>query len=306
MSGAVLAQHVMNGAMLGMMYALVAVGFTLFFGVLDVIQFSHGDVVAAGAFAGLLAYVGLTSLGVHSAGLLLAGVLLVSAVATVLLGVLFARLIVMPMRTAPALNVLLVTLMGGTVLRECIRLFYPSGSQPQRFPALLPSFGWDLGGFHLRFDNVLLLAAGALLIAGTQLVITGTRLGLAIRAVAQDEETARIMGIDLKRVVLATFALGSVLAAFAGVMDGLYYNEVFFDMGLLLGAIGFAAAILGGLGNLYGAIFGGFLFAALQTVGAVALPFASAYKDVFAFGVVILLIAVRPTGLIGERASERA
>ena len=113
------------------------------------------------------------------------------------------------------------------------------------------------------------------------------------------------MGIDFRAVVLFTFGLGSALAAFAGVMDGLYYNEVYFGMGLLLGVIGFASAIIGGLGNLYGAVLGGFLFAALQTVGAVALPFASAYKDVFAFAVVIVLMAVRPTGLIGERTSER-
>jgi branched-chain amino acid transport system permease protein len=291
--------------MLGMMYALVAVGFTLFFGVLDVIQFSHGDVVAAGAFAGLAAWSALSALGVSSPVLLLLGVLLSAAAATAVLGMLVARFIVLPIKSAPQLNVLLVTLMVGTVLRETIRLFYPGGSQPQRFPALLPSSGWNLGAFRLRLDNLILLACGALLIAGTHFLINRTRLGLAIRAVAQDEETARTLGIDFRRVVLVTFALGSVLAAFAGVMDGLYYNEVFFGMGLLLGVIGFAAAILGGLGNLYGAIAGGFLFALLQTIGAVALPFASAYKDVFAFGVVIVLMAVRPTGLIGERASER-
>jgi branched-chain amino acid transport system permease protein len=305
MSASVIAQYVMNGAMLGMMYALVAVGFTLFFGVLDVIQFSHGDVVAAGAFAGLAAWAVLTGAGVTSPGVLLLGVTAAAALVTALLGVVVARFIVLPVKSAPQLNVLLVTLMGGTVLRECIRLFYPGGSQPKLFPALLPASGWSIGGFYLRFDNVLLLAAGALLITATHLLITRTRLGLAIRAVAQDEETARTMGIDFRRVVLVTFALGSALAAFAGVMDGLYYNEVFFGMGLLLGVIGFAAAILGGLGNLYGAIVGGFLFAALQTLGAVALPFASAYKDVFAFGVVIVLMAIRPTGLIGERASER-
>lgn len=302
---ALFGQHVMNGAMLGMMYALVAVGFTLFFGVLDIIQFSHGDVVAAGAFSGLFAFTALSRLGVASPFLLLAAVVLAAALSTAVLGVLVARFVVLPIQGAPQLNVLLVTLMGGTVLRESIRLFYPGGSQPQRFPSLLPGTGWNFGAFHLRFDNVLLLAVGALLIAGTHLVITRTRLGLAIRAVAQDAETARTMGIDFRRVVLVTFALGSLLAAFAGVMDGLYYNEVFFSMGLLLGVIGFAAAILGGLGNLYGAIVGGFLFAGLQTVGAVALPFASAYKDVFAFGVVIVLMAVRPRGLLGERASER-
>jgi len=302
---ALLGQYAINGAMLGMMYALVAVGFTLFFGVLDVIQFSHGDVVAAGAFAGLLAYTALSFFGLHAPGILLLGVILAAALATAILGVLVARFLVLPIKGAPQLNVLLVTLMTGTVVRECIRLFFPAGSQPQRFPALLPSSGWSLGAFYLRFDNVILLACGALLIAATHLLITRTRLGLAIRAVAQDEETARTMGVDFKRVVLVTFAIGSVLAAFAGVIDGLYYNEVFFGMGLLLGVIGFAAAILGGLGNLYGAIVGGFLFAALQTIGAVALPFASAYKDVFAFGVVIVLMAIRPTGLIGERASER-
>jgi branched-chain amino acid transport system permease protein len=305
MSFGLLGQYVMNGVMLGMMYALVAVGFTLFFGVLDIIQFSHGDVLAFGAFVALGAYLGLVKLGLASPVLQLALVVVVSALATAAVGALVARFVVMPLKGAPSLNVLLVTLMMGTVLREAIRLFYPGGSQPQRFPALLPTTGYAFGGFNLRLDNAILLVTGALLIAGTHLFITRTRVGLAIRAVAQDEETARTMGIDFRAVVLFTFALGSALAAFAGVMDGLYYNEVYFGMGLLLGVIGFAAAIIGGLGNLYGAVIGGFFFAALQTIGAVALPFASAYKDVFAFAVVIVLMALRPTGLIGERQAER-
>ena len=300
-----LAQYVMNGVMLGMMYALVAVGFTLFFGVLDIIQFSHGDVLAFGAFVALATWAALARMGVAAPAVQLAAIVVFSALATAFVGALIARFVVLPLKSAPSLNVLLVTLMMGTVLREAIRLFYPGGSQPKLFPALLPTSGWALGGFQLRLDNVILLATGALLIAGTHVFITRTRLGLAIRAVAQDEETARTMGIDFRAVVLFTFALGSALAAFAGVMDGLYYNEIYFGMGLLLGVIGFASAIIGGLGNLYGAVLGGFFFAALQTVGAVALPFASAYKDVFAFAVVIVLMAVRPTGLIGERASER-
>jgi branched-chain amino acid transport system permease protein len=305
MTPAVLAQYVVNGAMLGMMYALVALGFTLFFGVLDVIQFAHGDVVTAGAFAGLATYAVLAHAGLASPPLLLALVGLAAALSMAVLGAGVARALVLPLKTAPPLNVLLVTLMGGTALRECIRLFYPNGSQPQRFPALLPGSALAVGGFALRVDNVIMLAAGALLVLGMHLLIRRTRLGLAIRAVAQDEETARTMGIDFERVVLLTFALGSALAAVAGVMNGLYYNEVNFGSGLLLGVIGFSAAVIGGLGNIYGAILGGFVFAALQTVGAAALPFASAYKDVFAFGVVIVLMAIRPTGLIGERVSER-
>jgi len=290
--------------MLGMMYALVAVGFSLFFGVLDVIQFSHGDVVTGGAFAGLAVYLGLRGV-LHSPALLLVLVLIGAVIAMALLGIAIARGLVLPLRSAPALNTLLLTLMAGTVLRESIRLFFPNGSQPQRFPPLLGDRAIALGSLTLRIDNALLLATGATLIGGMHLFITRTRLGLAIRAVAQDEETACTSGIPFRKVVLLTFAIGSVLAAFAGVMNGLYYNEINFGMGLLLGVIGFSAAVLGGLGNIYGGILGGFLFAGLQTIGAVALPLASAYKDVFAFGVVILLMAWRPTGLIGERTSER-
>ena len=300
-----LAQYVMNGVMLGLMYALVALGFTLFFGVLDVVQFAHGDVLTAGAFAGLATYAVLVHAGLDAAVPQLVLVVLAATVSMAVLGAVLGRVLVMPLKGAPPLNVLLATLMGGTSLRECIRLFYPGGSQPQRFPALLPSASWSMGRFNLRLDNVLMIAAGVVLVVGLSQVLRRTRLGLEIRAVAQDEETARTMGIDFRRVVLLTFAIGSALAAFAGVMNGLYYNEINFGSGLLLGVIGFSAAVRAGLGSFGGAVLGGFLFAGLQTLGAVALPFASAYKDVFAFAVVILLMTWKPTGLIEEQLGER-
>jgi branched-chain amino acid transport system permease protein len=305
MDPGLLAQHIMNGLMLGMMYALVAVGFTLFFGVLDVIQFSHGDVLTVGAFAGLATFIGLRHAGVQSSPLLLTAMLMVAVLAMAALGMLIARYLVVPLRSAPTLNTLLITLMLGTVLRESVRLFYPQGADPKPFPALLPTGSITFGNFNLRLDNVILLAGGTLVIVALQILLNRTKLGLAIRAVAQDQETASTMGINFKAVVLVTFGLGSALAAFAGVMHGLYYNEINFDIGLLLGVVGFSAAIIGGLGSIYGAILGGFLFAALQTVGAVALPFGSAYKDVFAFAVVIAIMAWRPTGLIPEKISER-
>jgi branched-chain amino acid transport system permease protein len=299
------AQYVMNGLMLGMVYALVAVGFTLFFGVLDVIKFSHGDVLTVGAFTALATYVGMQSAGLRYPLLELTVLLVTSTLAMAFLGMLIARYLVMPLRAAPPLNTLLITLMLGTVLREAVRLFYPQGANPKPFPALLPHGSIDIGHFNLRLDNAIMLAAGVLVIVALQFLLNRTKLGLAIRAVAQDEETARTMGVNFTQVVLVTFAIGSALAAYAGVMNGLYYNEINFGIGLYLGVIGFAAAIIGGLGSVYGAILGGFLFAALQTVGAVALPFASAYKDVFAFAVVIALMAWRPTGLIREKISER-
>jgi branched-chain amino acid transport system permease protein len=305
MDAGLFAQYVMNGLMLGMMYALVAVGFTLFFGVLDVIQFAHGDVLAVGGFTALATYAGLHAMGVSAPWLELVIMLALAMLAMALLGMAIARYLVMPLRGAPALNTLLITLMLGTVLREGIRLFYPQGANPKPFPALLPRGSVALGDFNLRFDNVMMLAAGVLVIAGLQYLLNRTRLGLAIRAVAQDEETARTMGINFTAIVLITFAIGSALAAFAGVMNGLYYNEINFGIGLYLGVVGFSAAIIGGLGSIYGAILGGFLFAGLQTVGTVMLPFASAYKDVFAFAVVIAIMAWRPTGLIREKISER-
>ena len=395
-----IAQHIMNGLMLGMMYALVAVGFTLFFGVLDVIKFSHGDVLTVGAFTALATYIGLQGIGVTADALELLAMLVASIGVIALLGAGIAKAFVLPLRSAPALNTLLITLMLGTVLREAVRLFYPDGANPKPFPRLLPTGSTDLGhlslrldnailltagalvivglqfllkrtklglairavaqdeetaktmgvnfnaivlitlmlgtvlremvrlfypdganpkpfprllpadsvsigNFNLRLDNAIMLTAGVLVIVGLQLLLNRTKLGLAIRAVAQDEETAKTMGVNFNLIVLVTFAIGSGLAAYAGVMNGLYYNEINFGIGLYLGVVGFSAAIVGGLGNIYGAILGGFLFAALQTIGAVSLPFASAYKDVFAFGVVIAIMAWRPTGLIPEKLSER-
>jgi len=300
-----LAQHIMNGLMVGMMYALVAVGFTLFFGVLDVIQFAHGDVLTVGAFAALMAFAGLRAAGIASRSFLVIAMLIVSVLAMAAVGMLIGRYLVMPLRTAPALNTLLITLMLGTVLRESVRLFYPEGANPKPFPALLPTSSTNIGNFNLRLDNAIMLITGVLVIAGVELLLNRTKLGLAIRAVAQDEETARTIGINFTVIVLIAFAIGSALAAIAGIMNGFYYNEINFGMGLYLGVVGFAAAIIGGLGSIYGAILGGFLFAALQTIGTVVLPFGSAYKDVFAFAVVIIFMAWRPTGLIREKISQR-
>lgn len=297
-------QYVLNGLMLGVIYAMVAVGFTLFFGVLDVIKFSHGDVVMIGAFVALATFLGLQDLGLASNVALALAVCVAALAVTAVLGGLIARFLILPLRGSPPLNTLLITLMLGLGLREAVRLFYPNGSNPKPFPALLPTEAYTFGNFTLRADSLILLVMGIAAIVAVHMLINRTRMGLAIRAVAQDPETARVMGVDFERVVICTFALGSALAALAGVTNGLYYNEINFGMGLLLGVIGFSAAVVGGLGNIYGAILGGFLFAALQTIGAVwfAVP---AYKDVFAFAAVILLMAWKPTGLIAEQSAER-
>jgi branched-chain amino acid transport system permease protein len=290
----ILAQYLVSGLMLAMIYALLALGFTLFFGVLDIIYFAHGDVFMVGAFAGLAGHVALTVAGVTDQTLHLTVMFVLAAVALSLLSVVFVQSVI-----------LLATMMLGTIMRESVRLFYPEGASPHKFPDLLPGGRFLVGGIPFRFDNCIMLAMGAATIVSVNLLINRTRLGLAIRAVAQDEETAKTMGINYTLVVIVTFALGSSLAAIAGIVSGLYYREISSSMGLMAGAMGFCAAIIGGLGNMYGAILGGIMIAALQTIGAVAMPFASAYKDVFMFAVVIFLIAWRPTGLIGEKMSDR-
>jgi branched-chain amino acid transport system permease protein len=304
MDPGLLGQYLLNGIMLGVIYAMVAVGFTLFFGVLDVIKFSHGDVVMAGAFVALGSFAGLQFAGIESPLLMLLICVAAGVLAMALLGALIARYLVLPLRKAPPLNTLLITLMLGLALREAVRLFYPQGSNPKSFPRLLPGDSFSFGALTVRLDSLIVLATGLLAIAAVHLLVNRTRLGLAIRAVAQDPDTARAMGINFERTVMLTFALGSALAALAGIGNGLYYSEVNFGMGLLLGVIGFSAAVVGGLGNIYGAILGGFLFAALQTIGAVwfSVP---AYKDVFAFAAVIVFMTWKPTGLIAETTAER-
>jgi len=179
-------QYLLNGLMLGVIYAMVAVGFTLFFGVLDVIKFSHGDVVMVGAFVGLATFIGLRDLGIVSNPALLLAVSAAALLSMALLGALIARFLVLPLRTAPPLNTLLVTLMLGLALREAVRLFYPNGSNPKPFPRLLPEEAYSFGSFTLRIDSAILLATGVLAIVLVHLLINKTRLGLAIRAVAQD------------------------------------------------------------------------------------------------------------------------
>jgi branched-chain amino acid transport system permease protein len=300
----IVAQHLLNGLMQGTMYGLVAMGFTLFFGVMDVIKFSHGDVLTFGAFAALVAAL-LAQSGGMGVWVQILAMFAAAVVATALIGTEIARFFVLPLRHSPTLNILLLTMMLGTVIRECLRLFYPNGGNPQRFPALLPAGGINFGRAFVRYDGLILLAVGLVLIALVHWVITRTRFGLAVRAVAEDEETARMMGMNFRRVVRLTFALGSATAGVAGVMYGLYYSEINYGMGVLLANIGFSAAIVGGLGNLWGAIIGGYLFAGLQTLAVALAPAATEYKTFFAFLVVIVVITWRPTGLLAEARSER-
>ena len=300
-----LLQQALNGVMLGVMYALIAVGFTLFFGVLDVIHFSHGDIFMLGAFAGLSLLLGLKAAGLGGAFLALplafgGSILVVGAI-----GVAAERVCVKPLSRSSPLMTLLATLSLGLVLREAVLIFYPRGADPKPFPQLLPQGGVELGGVAIRYENLVILGIGFAAMVAVDLVINRTKMGAAIRAVAQDPEAAQMMGVNLDRTVDATFFLGSGLAAVAGILSGLYYGEIHFIMGITGGVIGFSAAAIGGLGNVYGAIVGGLLFGVLQTTAAALIPRGSEFRDVVAFAVVMLFLIFRPSGILGEKSVER-
>jgi branched-chain amino acid transport system permease protein len=291
--------------MLGVMYALVAVGFTLFFGVLDVIHFSHGDIFMLGAFAGLTVLAGLAAVGLGTPAVALVLAFAGSILVVGALGVVAERVCVRPLARASPLMTLLATLSLGLVIRESVLIFYPRGADPKPFPQLLPAGGFELGGVAIRYENLVILAVAVLAMISVDLLTNHTRMGAAIRAVAQDPEAAQMMGVNLDATVDLTFFIGSGLAAIAGILSGLYYSEIHFIMGVSGGVIGFSAAAIGGLGNVYGAILGGLLFGMVQTLSAALIPRGSEFRDVVAFAVVMLFLIVRPSGILGEKSVER-
>ncbi len=311
---AVIIQILLNGLMLGVQYALIAVGFTLFFGVLDIINFSHGDVFMLGAFVGLTLIHLFTKLGLMGGAvypLTLFMIFFFCMLVTGLLGILFERVAVKPVSESPPLMSLLATLGLAIAIREAVRLFYPMGSESKRFPELLaPIFAstskaFEIKGVLLRYDNLLIFGIGVAIIVVVSLYINKTMMGLGIRAVAQDSEAAMMMGVNRDMVVDVTFFIGSAVAGITGILNGLFYNTVIFDMGAMGAVIGFSAAVIGGLGNIYGAIIGGFVFALTQAFSAAFIPRGSEYMDVVAFGVLIVFLVFKPSGILGEKMHER-
>lgn len=299
-------QQAINGLMLGIMYSLVAVGFTLYFGVLNVINFGHGDVFMLGGFMALVLYSILESAGLVQNSLLVLIIIMIgSMIITAFIGVVTERLFIKPVSKSPMLISLLVTLGLGIAIRESVRIFYPRGADPKAFPGLLTQESFNIGNIYIRWENIIIFGIGVLLIVLVNFLITRTKMGSAIRAVAQDGEAAKMMGVNLNQTVDITFIIGSSVAAVAGILNGLYYGQVMFNSGAMMGVIGFSAAVIGGLGNVYGAIVGGILFGLLETFAA-AVPFiGSENKRIFAFAIVILFLIFRPTGILGEKVSER-
>ena len=295
-------QQVVNGLTVGSFYALVALGYTMVYGVIRLINFAHGDLYMVGAFAGftLLGAIG-SGLGHVSPILLLPLVFLVPMAVVGVLGMVIERVAYRPLRRAPRLSPLITAIGVSLALEYGALLLW--GASFQVFPAILPGTLWHLGHVQINAMQVLILPLTLALMLALYLFVHRTMLGKAMRAVAVDQDTARLMGIDVDAVISWTFFIGGMLAAAAGVMAGTYYSEIDFNMGFLIGLKAFTAAVLGGIGNIPGAMLGGYLLGLLETFAAGYIS--SEWKDVFAFSILIAVLVLRPTGLLGERVVEK-
>ncbi|WP_026354824.1 branched-chain amino acid ABC transporter permease [Massilia niastensis] len=304
-------QQILNGLVLGSMYALVALGYTMVYGVLNLINFAHGDVLMIGAMIGLSL---LKLLEAYAPGLpgyaQLAFAILGAIPVTMLVNIIIERVAYRRLRNAPRLAPL-ITAIGVSILLQTFAMMI-WGRSPIPFPQLLSSEPITIGGALISQTQVLLLVLALVAMAGLVLLVERTRMGRAMRAVAENPRVAGLMGVDSNRVIVATFAIGAALAAVAGVMWGANYATITFTMGVLPGLKAFCAAVLGGIGNIYGAMIGGILLGIIEALGAGYIGdltggfLGSHYQDIFAFVVLILVLTLRPSGIMGERVADRA
>jgi branched-chain amino acid transport system permease protein len=304
-------QQLINGLVLGSIYALVALGYTMVYGILELINFAHGEVTMIGAMLALAVIGALLGAAPDLPALmvLLAGIL-VAVPACMLLGYSIEKVAYRPLRKAPRLAPLITAIGVSIVLQNAAMLIW--GRQYVSFPPLIPHNRHEILGAHITDLQIVIVLLSLAIMAGLWLLVQKSRLGRAMRATAQSKEVAALMGVNVDRVISATFLIGSALAAIAGFMVSAYYGLAHYYMGFMLGLKAFSAAVLGGIGNIAGAMLGGLLLGVIEALGAGYIGdltggfLGSHYQDVFAFFVLILVLVFRPSGLLGERVASRA
>jgi branched-chain amino acid transport system permease protein len=307
----ILLQQIINGLVLGSMYALVALGYTMVYGIINLINFAHGEVLMVGALTSWSVIQLMQDATPNAPGWLI--LLLAMLVACVVAGVLnfvIEKVAYRPLRNSPRLAPL-ITAMGVSILLQVTAAVIWKPNY-KAYPALLPTTPLHIGGAVISPAQILILAVTALCMAGLMWLVHGTRLGRAMRATSENPRVAALMGVRPDTVISATFVIGAVLAAVAGVMWATNYGTVQHSMGFLPGLKAFTAAVFGGIGNLGGAVVGGLLLGLIESVGAGYLGdltgglLGSHYADIFAFIVLIVVLTLRPSGLLGERVADRA
>jgi branched-chain amino acid transport system permease protein len=300
-------QQLVNGLVLGATYGLIALGYTMVYGIIQLINFAHGEIFMVGAFAAVATYrYALPDSMLGNPFLVLPILMLVAMVASTATALLVERLAYRPLRHAPRLAPLITAIGVSIFLQELIRLFYPGGKSQVSFPRIIEGPNIELGGVQIARTSLFLLAVAVALMLGLQAFVRKSRTGKAMRATSQDPDTAQLMGIDTNRIIVITFAIGAALAGIAGVMQGMRFISIDFRIGFLAGLKAFTAAVLGGIGNITGAMLGGFVLGVVEALATQYLPLGSGYKDVWAFVVLIAVLVFRPQGLLGERVAARA
>ena len=299
---AIFAQQLVNGLVLGSFYALVALGYTMVFGVVKLLNFAHGDLYMVGAFSGFIALSLVSSFaGVGWFGVALA--ILMSMIAVGFLGVVIERIAYAPMLKAPRLSILITALAVSLVLQNGVLTL--SNGQVIAFSPKLGFAGIEIFGLFINFKQIALAGTAAVLMLGLELFISHTQYGRAMRAVSVDKDMSELMGIDVNRVIALTFFVGSALAGAAGTMAGAYYGSIWYFMGFLIGLKAFTAAVIGGIGSIPGAMLGGLTLGLLESFGTQIPGIGSEWKDVFSFSVLIVVLVLKPTGLLGKSEQER-
>lgn len=298
----ILLQQLANGLILGSFYALVALGYTMVYGIIKLLNFAHGDLYMLGAFIGFLVLSVLSPLiGDSWVGILCSMVL--SMIAVGLLGVLIQRIAYQPMLSAPRLSILITALAVSMILSNGVMAF--TDGEYLAFSTDLGYEGIELGNVFITYTQMVLVGAAALLMSALYLFVHRTMYGKAMRAIAIDKDACRLMGIHVNRIIALTFFIGTSLAASAGIMAGAYYGSIHFFMGFVIGLKAFTAAVIGGIGSIPGAMLGGLLLGLLESFGT-QIPFiGTEWKDVFSFGILILLLVFKPTGILGRTEIER-
>ncbi len=307
-AGALYLQQMINGLSLGAMYSLLALGFTLVYGIMELINFSHFNVFMVGSMIAMLTLqmFGLNGQETILAGFPLVGVLavgfLVSMTACGLIGVGIERVLLRKLRQVKGPAAMITTIGVSYVLFNVVLLTL--GSDSKNFPNPLPPMTWDVGGAVLRLREVLIWIIAIVLMVGLTYFVQYTKLGKAMRATAQDPEAARMMGVEVDRVVMTAFFLGSALAGASGMIFGLYYNLSKVDIGFAAGLRAFTAAVLGGIGNVPGAMLGGVIIGLIEAVTGQVIG--TAWTDVVIFGILVLVLVFRPAGLLGRLAPNKS
>jgi branched-chain amino acid transport system permease protein len=300
-------QQLIYGLEEGVRYSLIAIGFTIFFGVLNVIVFCVGDIATVGVFLILALHLAAGALNLYGIlpGFLVAlSVIFLGSALTGLFGILVDRVGVRPFRKSNPVIPLIATVSLGIIIRESISLFYPRGRDPQFFPEFLSSRSVNIGEISLTYRDILIIVIALALMSALFFLVNRTKFGRSIRAIAQNREAAVMMGINVSRVHAYTFLLVGFVMGISGFLMGSYLGSVRYDMGLREGIIGFSAAVVGGLGNIYGAIIGGLVFGVIEALTMAFVPMGGAYKEIFCFVAVIFFMVFRPSGIIGEKISR--